>query len=130
MDSRNNPKMDIGRITIPEDYTRIDFIHYANQNCIKGGWVQIVGNMFIHITGCMGRLPLIKAINIPIAPNKHWYKSENDRLHFTLLFPAIPKSTTHIDIIEKEGGDSTYFNFYGVSMSRVNKSVIRICNTL
>jgi len=125
---RNNDAMDIMRITLEDDFTKIDFVHYASKKYINGGWVQIAGNTFIRILGSTGRLTLLKAINITIAPNKHHYKSKHECLYFSLLFPSIPKSTTHIDIIEKEGGDSSFFNFYGVSMSRGSKSVIRILN--
>jgi len=125
---RSSNYMDIMRIVLTEDYTKIDFIHYPDKKYINGGWVQIQRNMFIRTLGSKDKLTLLKAINIPIAPNKHWYKSVHECLYFTLLFPSIPKSTTHIDIIEIEGGDSTFFNFYGVSMNRVNSSVIRILN--
>ncbi len=125
---RNSDTMDIVRITLKEDYTKIDFVHYAGQNYINGGWVSMHGDAFIRILGNTDKLHLIKAINIPLQPKKHWYKTKLECLYFSLLFPAIPKSTTHIDIIEREGGGSTFFNFYGVSMSRVNKSVIRILN--
>jgi hypothetical protein len=128
MEFRSNTSMDVMKIELTEEYTKINFIHYADKIYIDGGWVQIQGNTFIRVLGSSDKLTLLKAINIPIAPNKHFYKSDHECLYFTLLFPSIPKSTTHIDIIEKEGGGHTFFNFYGVSMTRVNKSVIRILN--
>lgn len=59
---------------------------------------------------------LIKAIGIPIAPKKHYFQRQGEYHTYTLIFPALPKNTTQINIIEKEA-PGTFFNFYGVDYS-------------
>jgi hypothetical protein len=122
----NSPSVKIRKIERTDDYLRIDFINHAGKEYVNGGWVRIEPNTFIRPQGTSFRLPLIKAKGAPLAPDKHYYKSQNDRLFYSLYFPAISKTVEFIDIIEKEGGDDSYFNFYGVSVQRILKSPIVI----
>lgn len=117
-----SPETDILRIEHEAEFTRIDFIYYPKPCYINGGWVEIAKNTFIRTVGSKQQLKLVKAINIPIAPTKHYFKSVKEFLCYTLYFPPIPKETAFIDIIEKEvPDDNTWFNFYGVSMETIRK---------
>jgi len=40
------------------------------------------------------KLALIKAINIPMAPARHYLKRKGDCLNFTLIFPRVPDDWT------------------------------------
>ena len=119
---------EILRIANEDDLTRIDFIHYADPIYIDGGWVKISPLSFIRPVGTKHKLGLVKAVNIPIAPVKHFYKSKKDFLCYTLYFPPLPKGTKEIDIIEFEGPGDNWFNFYGVSMGRVRSEKIIVGN--
>ena len=61
----------------------------------------------------MEKYKLLKANNIPICPLQHDFQYRGQLLEFNLVFEALPKTTSNIDIIEDEvnGG----FNFFGVS---------------
>lgn len=115
-----NSQPEILRIQNDDNFTRIDFIYYPKSYYVNGGWVQIDRDTFIRPVGSNQRLKLIKAINIPLAPTKHFFKNSKEFLCYTLYFPSLPKETSSIDIIENEGThEETWFNFYGVSMERV-----------
>ena len=111
-----------------ENFTRIDFIYFAKSYYVNGGWIQINRDTYIHPIGSKERLTLVKAINIPTAPTKHYFKSTKDLLCYTLYFPPVPKETKTIDIIEGLGGNNSWFNFYGVSMETVRKEKIIVGN--
>ncbi len=108
----------IHRITSNDRFTQIDFIHYADPIYHKGGWVQIDRDTFIRPNGSNHKLTLVDAFGIPYAPEKHHYNSTTAFLCYTLYFPALPKSTTSIDIIEKETTGGNWFNFYGVAIEK------------
>lgn len=103
-------------IEMTEEFTRIDFIYKAPSCYINGGWIQIDARTYIRPCGTSKRYTLIQAKNIPIAPTKHYFRRSGEFLRYTLLFPALPKNTTKIDIIEKEA-PGTYFNFYNIDFS-------------
>jgi hypothetical protein len=100
-----------------DEHTRIDFIYRAPDCYINGGWIQMEGTAYISPVGSGTKYSLIQAINIPIAPVKHYFKRKGEFHTYTLIFPALPAATQKIDIIEKEA-PGTYFNFYGVDFSK------------
>ena len=116
------------RIQNEAEFTRIDFICYPDRIYVNGGWVQISRESFIRTAGSKERLKLVNAINIPIAPVKHYFKSIKDSLCYTLYFPPVPKGTTTIDIIECEAPGGTWFNFYSVSMERIKQKKLVVGN--
>ena len=130
----HNPKVEKGtkvdhqvlKIEMGDELTRIDFM-YRNPYDYSG-WIQISGNSFIRVAGSQVKLGLVKAVNIPIAPTKHFFKRKGDYLAYTLYFPALPKGTKKIDIIEREASGGTWFNFYGVSMQTVWNDVVIVNN--
>jgi hypothetical protein len=130
----HNPKVEKGtkvdhqvlKIERGDELTRVDFM-YRNPYDYSG-WIQISGNSFIRVAGSQIKLGLVKAVNIPIAPTKHFFKRKGDYLAYTLYFPALPKGTKKIDIIEREASGGTWFNFYGVSMQTVWNDVVIVNN--
>ena len=130
----HNPKVEKGtkvdhqvlKIEMGDELTRVDFM-YRNPYDYSG-WIQISGNSFIRVAGSQIKLGLVKAVNIPIAPTKHFFKRKGDYLAYTLYFPALPKGTQKIDIIEREASGGTWFNFYGVSMQTVWNDVVIVNN--
>lgn len=126
INNKCSSEIEILRIEFDDDYTRIDFLYRASSYYENGGWVQISRLTFIRMVGSEQKLRLLKAVNIPITPTKHYFKSTHDMLAYTLYFPALPKNCEKIDIIEGEVGGTKWFNFYGVSMNKVRNEVL-IC---
>jgi len=119
-------KNEIKTVNVHEDPLRIDFLYYANNKYINGGWVHIMPQTYIRPVGSDTRYTLLQAINIPIAPLKHHFKSKSDMLFYSLLFPRLPKDVTHIDIIEHDGAGDNWFNFYNVAMETVLNGIIPV----
>jgi hypothetical protein len=107
----------LASIELTDEHTRIDFIYRASCYYINGGWIQMDGNAYITPVGSGIKYRLLQAVNIPIAPLKHYFKRKGEFHTYTLIFPALPVNTQKIDIIEKEA-PGTYFNFYGVDFSQ------------
>lgn len=122
-----NDHLGIEKISLEDDVTRIDFVYIAPQKYLNGGWIQIHPGSYIRPVNSEVRYKMIQAIAIPIAPTKYLFKRSGEVLRFTLLFPALPKSVKHIDIIEKLG-EGTYFNFFKVALQHNEPTFIRIIN--
>lgn len=120
--------MKVMRIELDDEFTRIDFVYYASKIYINGGWVNMHDTCFIRPCKTKLKLKMVRAVNIPIAPKMHHFKSNKECLYYTLYFPPLPKDTKEIDIIEMETNDPSFFNFYGVSMERVRKEAIVVLN--
>jgi len=103
-------------VELSDAYTRIDFLYKAPMHYENGGWVQMAPDSYIRPAGSDIRYPLIKAVNIPYAPQKKFFNRCGEYLNYTLFFAAIPGDTAYIDIIEKEA-PGYYFNFYKVAFS-------------
>jgi hypothetical protein len=129
VDFQNGSTIDVLRITQEDELTRIDFAYRSSPKYINGGWVQIERESFIRPVNTGMRLTLVQAVNIPIAPTKHWFKKAGDCLYYTLYFPKLPDDAVAIDIIEREAArPHNFFNFYGVSLERIAREVIIVNN--
>jgi hypothetical protein len=124
----NLETLSIHRIVRHDDVTKIDFIHYASRIYDQGGWVQIQKQTFIRPLGTELELTMLQAINVPVAPVKHYYRNKFDYLAYTLIFPALSKDVKAIDIIEMELPGSNWFNFYGVSLEKITSERLIINN--
>jgi hypothetical protein len=122
-----NEHMGIEKISLEDEFTRIDFVYIAPKKYINGGWIQMDSGCFIRPIGSEIRYKMVQAINIPIAPAKYHFKSKGQVHHFSLLFPALPKNVKQIDVIEKLA-EGTYFNFFRVSLQHNEPTLIRIIN--
>jgi hypothetical protein len=106
----------IKSIEASDEHTRIDFIFRSSMIYVNGGWIQMDRGAYIQPVGSTVKYRLLKTIGIPIAPLKHYFKRNGEYFTYTLIYPALPKNTTQINIIEKEAA-GTYFNFYNVDFS-------------
>ena len=122
-----NEHLGIEKISLNEDFTRIDFVYISPKMYVNGGWIQIDSGCYIRPIGSNTRYKMIQAINIPIAPTKYYFKSKGQVHHFSLIFPALPKNVKQIDIIEKLA-EGTYFNFFRVQLQHNEPTLIRIIN--
>ena len=103
-------------IEATDDHTRIDFIYKSSMIYDNGGWIQMERNAYIQPVESSIKYTLFRAISIPIAPVKHYFKHQGEYHCYTLIFPALPKNTKSIHIIEKIAPGS-YFNFFHVDFS-------------
>lgn len=103
-------------IELTENYTRIDFLYRSSKVYDNGGWITIERDTYISPVGSDIKYKLVKAIGIPYAPLKHYFKRQGEFHCYTLIFPVLPKNTKCIDIIEKLA-PGNYFNFFDVYFS-------------
>jgi hypothetical protein len=82
-----------------EAQTIVHCSYVSKKKYINGGWVNIYPTTFlVHENES---IPLIHAINIPVAPQFHVFKRAGELKQFTLVFPKIPQNWTSFSLIEK-----------------------------
>jgi len=106
----------ISEIEISDEYTRIDFFFISSRLYHNGGWIQMYPSCYIRPHGTDLKLQLVKAEGIPIAPTKYHFQCQGQAHSYSLYFPALPKGTSAIDVIERDGNFPNDFNFYCVSV--------------
>ena len=106
---------DIVKIEKTSFNTTVYFKYKAPSTYENGGWVCAGGNFFIRDVYSGTKYELKKANNIPICPSRHNFQYQGQVLEFSLVFEALPNSTTRIDIIEDE--IERGFNFFGVNLN-------------
>jgi hypothetical protein len=106
----------IKSIEATAEYTRIDFIYRSSMIYENGGWIQMEKDAYIQPVGSNRKYRLVRAIGIPIAPSKHYFKRKGEYHTYTLIFPRLRRRTPKIHIIEKLAPGS-YFNFFNVDYS-------------
>lgn len=104
-------------IEATDEFTRIDFIYRSSMIYENGGWINMAPEGFIRPRGSSSKFRLLRAVGIPLAPLKHYFRRQGEFHPYTLIFPALPKDTKCIDIIEKEAPGS-FFNFYNIDYSK------------
>ena len=68
---------------------------------VNGGWVNVhPTTVLIKSNSFLEEIPMLHAINIPLAPRKHHFKKQGDVIRFILYFPVIPKDWTQFSLIE------------------------------
>ncbi len=116
--------IDIFRIELNKQSTRIDFVAYPDPELYDSRWLhQIERDSFIRMAHIGRRFKLIHAINIPFEPRAHSFKYPVSCLPFTLIFEPIPLNAPSIDIIEKDIENGFYFNFFNVSLEKKNRKL-------
>jgi len=102
-DLDNNPQL--LRVTLTNKETKLDFGYQTESYYKKGGWVRMDPKTFIRPIGSNKKYTLINATNIPLEPEQLNFKSQEDSLYFSLIFPALPEGVDAIDMIETPDGE-------------------------
>jgi hypothetical protein len=118
----------ISEIEVSDELTRIDFFFISSRIYDRGGWIQMYPSCYIRPHGSNLKLQLIKAEGIPIAPTKYHFQCQGQAHSYSLYFPALPKGTTMIDVIERDGNFPNDFNFFSVSVRENLPIEIRFIN--
>lgn len=116
------------RVVMSTDYTRIDFGYAAPWIYIKGGWINIAPYTYLEINSTSERFKLIEAVNIPLAPDRHDFESQEDWRVFSVYFEPIPLGDCSINIIEEENPESTNFNYYNIELKNVKEVEMVLSN--
>ena len=106
----------INKIEFSEQ-TPIEFFYKPPNHYDKGGWIQIDGDTYITTDGGKTKLKLIESVDIPIAPEKHYFTEANATHIFSLIFPKISPKVKTLDVIERNE-PGTYFNLYQLDRTR------------
>ena len=102
----------IKKIIITDKETIIEF---SCNNLTRDGyfeWIQINKDTYIEVQG--QKYKMIRAEGIAISPNRTNYSKPNETKYFKLVFPAIPKSITSLNLIEPD--ETSNWQFYGISL--------------
>jgi hypothetical protein len=62
-------------------------------------WVTVTKTTSLVHRKTNERLALFHAINIPVDPEKYWFKYPGERLPFTLIYPKIPEDWSSFDFV-------------------------------
>lgn len=114
----NRPYIDFTRtedtrilsITLTDTQTIIEMSH-NNTTYGKNEWINIDRNTVIEVGG--QQYKLVKTEGIAIDPKMTYFTGPNETKTFRLIFPAIPKAATSINLIEPGNSD---WKFYGISL--------------
>jgi len=82
-----------------EGFTYLHCTYFTSPHYTSGWWVNI--NEDSYLTNGKEEIKMLNAINIPLAPKKHFFKRFGDSLQFVLIFSAIPKSWNTFSFIER-----------------------------
>ncbi len=97
--SKTVEEVELLKITITPEYTKVDFVIETTNDYAAGGWACAMPNF--HILDKHGtKYPLQRAENIPICPERHDFTGPNQRLRFTLYFDPLPPTLNLISILE------------------------------
>ncbi|MBC8053031.1 MAG: hypothetical protein H7Y13_08195 [Sphingobacteriaceae bacterium] len=108
----------ISRVEITDQFTIVTFEHTGN----KGGWIQV--NKSMHLDDGESFYKLKKIEGIPIAPLRHGFTEDNEKLVFKLYFEKLPPEIKKVDIIERPRSNEdirrgiTFFNYHGVRLEK------------
>lgn len=114
--SRTNPRISIQKIEIIDNYTVVHFVYVAPAEYTNGGWACASPDMYLEDARSGKKHFLIRAKNIPVCTEKHYFKKAGEQLQFQLYFPKLHHSIRYINVIENA---SNGFNFYKVYLKPV-----------
>jgi hypothetical protein len=104
------------RVILHEEYTKVDFGYAASGYYIKGGWVRIHDCISIDSKTDGKSYKFLEAENIPVYPEQHHFESKRDWKYFTLYFEPLPYKDCVFDIIEQDPNDPNDFNFFDIHL--------------
>ena len=99
-----------------EGYTYLHCVYYTSPKYSWGWWVNMDAGCHLVSAVSTEKLALIKAINIPMSPARHYLKRKGDCLNFTLIFPRVPDDWTVFHFREPS------FSGDGLSISHIARN--------
>jgi hypothetical protein len=104
-----------------EAQTLVHCNYVSKRKYTNGGWVNIYPTTFLVNDNEV--IPLLYAINIPLSPNIHVFKSAGELKQFTLVFPTIPKEWESFSLIEN---CNDHDGFVVINIERNNSGVYEV----
>lgn len=86
------------KLSTEESQTIVHCNYVSPQKYPDGGWVNIFPSTYLSNGKKM--LPMIQALNIPLAPHIHVFKNPGELKRFTLVFPPLPKEWKSFTFLE------------------------------
>ena len=86
-----------------KSYTMLYCAYTTSPKFSSDWWCNILISSYLINTTTGESLKLIKAINIPYSPKRHYLKKIGESLNFILVFPQIPKHWN--EFVFNENGD-------------------------
>ena len=87
-----------------EGFTYLHCTYITSPKYVSGWWVNMHQTSYLTTGKGDEKLTMLNAMNIPLAPKKHYFKKFGDSLKFTLIFPAVPKQWKVFDFVEDCAG--------------------------
>jgi AAA+ superfamily predicted ATPase len=115
-----NIELKIINIESTSDELKIDFQFRNTKGA--GSWIKIHPETHILLKNSNQRFKLIKAIGIPVSPDKFEFENNQEFYYFTLQFPPLPDGINEFDLIE-DSEDINAFNFYNLSVMAPLKTI-------
>jgi hypothetical protein len=91
---------DFEQMNVTEGATVIHCYYESPEKYINGGWINISPTTYLMNTLTNTMLPLIQAHNIPISPQRHYFKKVKEKKTFTLFFPLLPQNWKSFSMVE------------------------------
>jgi hypothetical protein len=98
-----NDSIEIYSVEMTDEYTRVDFVAWADPSLSNGGSFMIDKNIVLRPAGFSQKMPLLRALHIDFAPMKHYFKGRYDQHRFSLFFPALERRVMAFDLLAAKG---------------------------
>lgn len=90
----------------------------------QNGWFCADKKIYIETLTGHQRFNILNARGIPRCPNVYSFKRVGEKLHFTLIFPAIPQGTNRLNLVED--CDKSCFKFLEIILDNKLNADFRI----
>lgn len=121
---QSHPELSIDLISFYADSTVVQLTVVNKLD--KGGWFCADRDIYLENPLTRQRYSLIGSIGIPTCPNTHNFKRKDDKLSFTLLFPALPFGLRTLNLVEN--CNKACFSFRGIILNEKLNNDIRTFN--
>jgi len=98
-----NDSIEVYSVEMTDEYTRVDFVAWADPSLANGGEFMIDKNIVLRPSGYVQKMPLLRALHIDFAPMKHYFKGRYDQHRFSLFFPALERQVLAFDLLAAKG---------------------------
>lgn len=85
-------------------------------------WATIHATTYLLDPLTSEKVQLLHALNIPVAPQKHYFDRQNEQLNFTLIFPKLPPNWDVFNLVEVAGA----LSFHVPGIPKNNAGVYRV----